>query len=300
MPVGDLVELGGGLFAPGPLGGPVRGVHQSERGLLGGLGHRVVSEVGGEKGVHARGADGVEEAVAGAAAHRDRTHGRVRVARDADALGGAGQPLGRPFGERAERLGVVELADAAEAPAARGVRRVRHQGPDDAEVERAGEGVGDTGVGGVRVGVRDVQCDVVLDQRVHDPALEMADRHRRGPAHIERVMGDDQLGAEPDRLVGDFLDGVDGEQHASDLRTGVAADRTDRVPLLRTLGRPEDVERGDDFRQTGHANRLPALGAPPSWASGHEPPGLRPGADPGSVVRIGQGRRAGSPHAHWA
>lgn len=69
------------------------------------------------------------------------------------------------------------------------------------------------------------------------------------------MVGDEQVGAEGDRLVGDLLDGVDGEQDAGDLGVGVAADGADGVPLLGPLGRPEGVERGDDFRQTGHEGK---------------------------------------------
>lgn len=71
-------------------------------------------------------------------------------------------------------------------------------------------------------------------------------------------MGDDQLGAELDRLVGDLLDGVDGEEHTVDLGgrvVDVSADRADRVPTFGPLGRPEGVERGEDFRQTGHGGK---------------------------------------------
>lgn len=99
MAVGDLVELGGGLLAPGPLGGPVRGVDQSERAVLGRLGDRVVAQVGGEERVHARRTYVFEEAVAGAAADRDGTDEGVRVARDPYALRGGGEAVGDAGGE---------------------------------------------------------------------------------------------------------------------------------------------------------------------------------------------------------
>lgn len=56
------------------------GVDQAQGGLLGGLGDRVVAQVGGEEGVDARGPYGVEEAVAGAAADGDAADGHVGVA----------------------------------------------------------------------------------------------------------------------------------------------------------------------------------------------------------------------------
>lgn len=212
----------------------------------------MVAQVGGEEGVHTGGAHRVEEAVARSAADGDGAHGRRRVAREADALRGGGQPGRGAGGERAQRLGVVEHADAAEAAAPLRVARVRDEGAFDAQVEGRGEGVGDTGVGGVGVGVGDVQRDALPDEGVHDPALERVGRDRRRPAQIERVVGDDQLGAQPDRFLGDLPHGVHGEQHAVDLGVRITADGADRVPSFGPLGRPEGVELGDDIRQTGH------------------------------------------------
>ena len=138
VPVGDLVELGGGQLAPGPLGGPVRRVEQCERTVGAGFGRRVVAQVRGEEGVHARGAYVLEEAVAGAAADRDGPYERLGVARDADALRGGGQPGGGTGGEVAEGLGVVQLADPAEAAMALGVGRVRYEVSGDAQFNGAG------------------------------------------------------------------------------------------------------------------------------------------------------------------
>lgn len=237
----------------------MRGVDEGERALLAGLGRRVVAQVGGEEGVHAGGADLPEEAVAGAAADGDGADDRVRVAGDADALGGLRQPGGGAGGELPQGLGVVEFADPAEAPAARGVAGVGDERSGDAQSEGAGEGVGDAGVGGVGVGVGDVQRDVVLDQRVHDAALEGAGLDGGGAAQIEGVVGDDQVGAQLHRLVDDVLHGVHGEQDAADLGVGIAADGSDGVPLLGPRGGPQDVQRGDDFGETGHRPRLPSV-----------------------------------------
>lgn len=234
------------------------GVQERERRALAGLGRRVVAQVGGEEGVHTGRAHVVEEAVAGAAADRDRADDRVRVAGDADALRGGGQPLGRARGQLGEGEGALRLADPAEAPAAVLVGGVGHEGAYDPQAERAREGVGDTRVGAVGVGVRDVQRHVVLDQVVDDPALEGGRRDRRRAPQVERVVGDQELGPEAHRLVGDLLDRVDGEEDPGHLRVGVAAHRADRVPALGEFGGPQGVEGGDDFRQTGHGERLPS------------------------------------------
>lgn len=307
MAVGNRVELRGGLLAPGPLGGPVRGVDQAERRVLDGLGGRVVAQVGGEEGVHTGGAYGVEEAVAGAAAHRDPAHEGVRVAGQPDALRGGGQPCGGAGGEVAEGLGVVELADPAETPAAAGVGGIRHEGAGGAQVEGAGEGVGDAGVGGVGVGVRDVQGDVLLDQVVHDPALEGGGGDRRRAAQVERVVGDDQLGAEGPGLLGDLPHRVDGEEDAVHLRLRVAADGADRVPSFGPLGGPEGVELGDDFRQTGHGGKAtcPRYSAVPGGEYRPEHRGraprrsaVSPLGGPRVAVDAGDGPTVGARAAH--
>lgn len=152
------------------------------------LRHRVVPQVRGEEGVDTRGAHLVEEAVPGAAADRDGPHQRLGVARDTDALRGGGQPLGDPRGQLAHGQRVVQLTDAAEATAPLGVGGVRHEGSYDPQVKRPGEGVADARIGTVGVGVGDVQRDVVLDQRVHDTALE-GRRPRRSSYRADRADG---------------------------------------------------------------------------------------------------------------
>ncbi len=244
----------------------MRGVDQREGGLLAGLGRRVVAQVRRDEGVDAGGPYVGEEAVARAAADGDGADERVRVAGDADALRGGGQPGGDAGGEVAQGGRRVEFTDAAEAPAARGVGGVGDEGAGDPQVQRSREGVGDAGVGAVGVGVGDVQRNVVLDQGVHGAALEGGRRDRRRTAQIEGVVGDEEVRAELHGFVDGLLDRVDGEQDPAHPGVGIAADRTDRVPALGPLRGPEGVERGDDFRQTGHADRLPAPRAPPAMA----------------------------------
>lgn len=217
----------------------------------------MVAQVGGQEHVHTGGADLLEEAVAGAAADGDAADQCVRVAGHADALGGRRQPGRGAGGELAQRLGVVQFADPAEAPAAVRVARVRHQRAGDPQAEGAGEGVGNPGVGGVRVGVGDVQRDVVLDQRVHDAALEGAGLDGGGAPQVEGVVGDDQVGAQLHRLVGDLLDGVDREQDPGDLGVRVAADGSDGVPLLGPRGgqRASSAAMTSERRGTGQGYR---------------------------------------------
>ncbi len=259
VPVGDLVELAGCLLAPGPLGGPVRGVDQGRRTGLARLGGRVVAQVGGEEHVDPGGAHLVEEAVAGAAAHRDGTDRGVRVARDPQAGGRPRQPVRGPRGELRQRQGRVQLAQPAQPAAPRGVGRVGYERAGDPQVHGRGERVGDAGVGPVGVGVGDEQRGAVADQVVHDAALEAgrADGRDRGrTAQVERVVGDQQVGADPYRLVDDLLHRVDGEQHAGHLGGRIAADQADRVPGLGQLRRPEGVEGGGDVGDCGHGRKV--------------------------------------------
>ncbi|EGJ77793.1 hypothetical protein STTU_5004 [Streptomyces sp. Tu6071] len=255
----------------------MRGVDEAERAVLGGFGGRVVAQIGGEEGVGARGPYGVEEAVARSAAHDDLADRRLGVAREADALRGRGQGARGGFREGAEGQRAGGLADTAEAAAALGVAGVGHERAEDAQAERAREGVADAGVGAVGVGVRDVQGDVVLDEVVHDAALEGRRRDGGGAAQVERVVRDEEVGAEADRLLGDLVDGVHGEQHAPDLGPGITDDGPDGVPGLGAVRGPEGVEGGGDFGEAGHGGKVTGSGRGSSGAV--RGAGRRPGAE---------------------
>jgi hypothetical protein len=259
----------------------------------------VVAQVGGQEDIGAGRADLLEEAVAGAAADRDGTDRGFRVPRDPQAAGGTGQAVRGAGGELGQRHGRVQLAQPAQAPAPLGVGRVGHQGAGDAQVEGGGEGVGDAGVGAVGVGVGDQQGDAAADQGVDDAALEAgrADRRDRGrTAQVERVVGDQQVGADADRLVGDLGQRVHREQHAPHLGVRVAADRADRVPGLGQLGGPESVEGGDDIGHSGHGRKITRLagttgagvGQPPVAVRGRRRGGGRPGASAEHNCRTGE------------
>lgn len=223
--------------------------------MLARLGGGVVTQVGRQIDVHARRSHLREQPVAGATADGDAAHRPVRIAGGTDALRGDGQPLGGPHGQLRQPHRAGQFADAAQSAPPLTVGRIRHQGTEHPQVERAGQGVGDAGVRGVGVGVGDVQGDAVPDERVDDAALEGVGRDSGRTPQIEGVVGDQQSGTELDGLVGDLLNRVDGEEDPVDLgvRTAhIAAHRADGVPLLGPLARPEDVERGDDFGEFGH------------------------------------------------
>lgn len=209
----------------------------------------MVAQVGGQVRVHARRPDLREEAVAGAAAHRDAADRGGRVAGHPQAGRGRGQPARGLPGELGEAQRLLQHADPAEPAAPRGVGRVRHERPGDPQPHRRGERVGDAGVGAVGVGMGHVEGDAAPDQVVDDPALEAgrADRCDRGrTAQIQRVVRDEEPGAGGDRLVHDLLHGVHGEDDPGDLGRRVAAHQPHGVPALGQGGGPQGVEGVDE------------------------------------------------------
>jgi hypothetical protein len=114
------------------------------------------------------------------------------------------------------------------------------------------EGVADTGVGDVGVGVRDVEGDTVADQPMDEPALGARRRNRCGAAEVERMMRDEQPGARSDRLVSRRDDRVDGEVHLVDRCIRIAADQPDRVPRLSPPRVIVLLERRDDVADRRH------------------------------------------------
>lgn len=244
----------------------------------------MVPQVGGEEGVDAGRADLGEQAVARAAADRDRTDGAVGVAGHPHAAGGARQVARGPRGELGEGQRRVECAQPAQAAAAGRVGRVGYERAGDAQVQSGGERVGDPGVGPVGVGVRHQQRDAAADQVVHHPALETGRADRcdgGGAAQVQRVVGDEQVRAEPYRLVDDLLDGVDGEQHAGDLGGRISADQADGVPRLGQLRRPEGVESGEDVgeRGCGHVTKVTRRAGRPGCERAAQHNGSDDGAD---------------------
>ena len=69
------------------------------------------------------------------------------------------------------------------------------------------------------------------------------------------MVGDQQVGAGPQRLVRDLLDRVDGEQHPADLGLRVTADQPDGVPGLGQRRRVGGFQDGDDLGEL-HGGRL--------------------------------------------
>ncbi len=232
----------------------------------------MVPQVGGDVGVHTGRADVGEEG-------RRRSRRRPRPGGPA---GPGHRRRGRPGRwPAARRRRGRRRRTAAPARAARrsgrgrrrpaGSGRVGDQRTGDAQAERLGEGVGDARVGGVGVGVRDQQRDAVADQAVHDPALEAVGRDRRGPAQIERMVGDQQVRAPGHGLVDDRLDRVDGEQHPTDLG---ARDR--RRPGRRRPRTPPG--RAGRARRTGVGRRRGSAPVDFTEVSRPEPPGGPPSA----------------------
>lgn len=135
----------------------------------------------------------------------------------------------RPPAELLQRLRPWENADPADAEPWHVGERV--EGTQVGQTKRRGQGVGDSRIGRVGVGVAHVQGDARADERVGDPAL----RRRRGDTvhttQEERVVRDDQVRLELEGFRDHLMDGIDGEQHAFDRRVRVATDQADSVPV---------------------------------------------------------------------
>ena len=81
------------------------------------------------------------------------------------------------------------------------------------------------------------------------------------PAEEERMMRDEQVGVEPDRLVDRRADGVDGEEHAIHRGIGITGDEAGGVPRLCALDRPESIDRRHDLGENGWHAPKPSVAA---------------------------------------
>ena len=215
----------------------------------------MVSQVGGEEGVHPGGARVVEVAVARAAADRDGVDHAVRVTCRAYAPGGGGQRAGRVPGQLGQGHRLRQPADPADPTPLPGGRTGGAR-PERAQVGQSqpgGERVGDARIGHVGVGVRDVEGDVALDQPVDDPPLVRGRRHRRHPTQQQRMVGDDQIRPLLQRLGDGLRHAVDHAQHPTDRRRRLAEHQSDPIPLLGPGRRVAPIQRGHHI---GHARRL--------------------------------------------
>ena len=98
--------------------------------------------------------------------------------------------------------------------------------------------------GDVGVGVRDVERDVADDEVGDARALGARRRDAVHAAQEERVVGEQQVGAEVAGLLDDGERGVDREVHAAHGLLGVAGHEADPVP---GLGGGRRVEPLDDL-----------------------------------------------------
>ena len=84
---------------------------------------------------------------------------------------------------------------------------------------------------------------------MHHCAARIARRHCVHRLEQQRVVTDDQVGADPHRLVDDRGDRVDGEQDPPHRLVEVTADQPDRVPALGVPRVVELVEDSDDISE---------------------------------------------------
>lgn len=213
-------------------------------GLLAGLEHGVVTQVGRDVDVGAAGTHGVELVIAGAAHDRHRPDPSMRVTADPDAARGRRQGTRYGVCELSQRHRRGELADAPS-----GIRPDRGQGTLGGEPECVSQHGGDPRVGDVGVGVGDVERDVRDDEMRDGGALGARRRHRVDAAKEQRMMRDEQVGVPVAGLLDDGERRVQREGDAAHRLVGVAGDEADPVPVGRAVGRIEPLQRGDDLAQ---------------------------------------------------
>ena len=133
-------------------------------------------------------------------------------------------------------MGCGQVADPADAGDA--VRRRRDR-VGVTQTETRGEHVAGAVGDDVCSGVRRIQGHAAADQPREQRTLVAVLRDARHAAQKQRMVRDQQVGAELDRFVDGGGDRVDGEQDALDLAPRIAGDETGRIPALGTGERPE-------------------------------------------------------------
>ena len=139
---------------------------------------------------------------------RVRTDQRLERADSSSAPGAAGvvaDLAGAGRRERVEQLLRIGLGDERDDLVQRWSRQwVNWTGID--QPERSGKSVGHSRIRVVGVGVRDVQSDAGSDQPVHGSSLRGRRRDRRCAVQEQRMMRDEQVRTQGQRLVDHDLD----------------------------------------------------------------------------------------------
>ena len=135
-------------------------------------------------------------------------------------------------------MDLVEVADPADAFLGQAVRG-RGQRSHVLQAQGVGQDVGDAPDGGVTVGVHGQQRGPGLDQAVHGLALGRVRGNGRDALEQQRVVGDEQLGAQVDGFLDDLEGGIDGEHDPRDLGGRMAGHEAHLVPVLGQRLRPE-------------------------------------------------------------
>ena len=172
----------------------------------------------------------------------------------ADALGRPGAPLVDADDARAcARECIDDLVDRLPRDERDELDPVRLrqclQRLDVDETNGCREGVGDSVLRDVGVGVGDVQGDTRADQRRDGAALRFACGDRVHAAQQQRMVGQQQVSPPVERLVDDRLRRVYGKEHFADRLVRVASDKTDVVPRLGGAWVVEVVQDSDDIAQ---------------------------------------------------
>ncbi len=93
-----------------------------------------------------------------------------------------------------------------------------------------------------------------------DPALGRRRGDTRDALEVEGVVGDDELRAPGDGLIGNGPDRIDRQKDPRDLGIWITDDGADRIPVIGPAGVVQRIELGDHIAQgQSHGMNLKAV-----------------------------------------
>ena len=241
----DLADLGRGVARDQPHSGSAEGDLQARGQVREPLGGRELSDpsdpAGLRLGLQRQDVGRALEARLQGAGQRARLASReARVDRLAPALD-RGPLLGAELGDL--EVGSFGRADHDQRGplAARLAQEASLDQPD-----RLGEGVVEAPGGHVHGGVRDVDRDLVLEEELKDPDLEVVGAQVLERAEDHRVVADDQARAPLARLLSDLEGQVEGREDRPDTPVAAPDLQASPIALEREARRADRAQRAQD------------------------------------------------------
>ncbi len=248
-----------------------------------------MAEVAGDEHVGGGDTRVAEKRVSGPAADCDGLDDALVVAGHADAAGCRRQQVGQKSGERHQRHRPLEPADDAEPGLARRVGGARFERTLRDEPELRGQHTRGSRRDDIRVRVGREKSGAARDEALHDGALRGVGRDRGHAVEEQRVVHEQQVGTQGDRLVDGVEDGVDREMDVIDRGRRVAHREPGGVPALGAAEGPEGFDGFADGLEVRHDDQ------PSRSRSGRTADG---GASGGRSRRRGLGRPRPADESH--